>query len=266
MFIIGQVLAEIWNELEIDGHPVVAEHVTKEGSDVTLEATEEWRATHVRSSQYLLQIVKCDNTKCCTPFKSAYRKIVPDRFMPIPFVVQQSPKEGLKWTRSENTGHYLSLFQTMQLKSLIPSFIHKRFPLKIPYDVFNPAMSDDELKKRICGMCGMYFGTIKMRNMHHKACSSAVRSSSKVASNVSKNNVIQEQTPQRVRPVRVAAIRQREALCMMQWQEMEWISLDDLEIDNEELTAAPSVGTESGTPLVEEEEFDEEVQSEDEEN
>ena len=236
----------------------MAELVTKGSSGKDLKEREEnWISRHVRSSQYLLQIVKCDDIACCGPFLSAYRTIVPDRFLPPPYAVYQSPEEGLKWIRSDKTGVYLSLHQAMQLRSLIPPFIHRKFPKQLPYDAFNPGVKEDSLKKRCCKICGLYSGTIKSINKHQKDCV-ASRRASRVSggSGASNSNEVEEEEdaliPRRVRPMRIAAVRQREALCVMQMQDMEWVSLDDIE--DPELEGVPNFGDlESGTPLINDE-------------
>lgn len=56
--IAGSMLANLWNENVIDGHPVIAEYLDpKEYSDVSLRVDQEWYMTHVRESQYLLQVM-----------------------------------------------------------------------------------------------------------------------------------------------------------------------------------------------------------------
>ena len=41
----------------IDGHPVIAEYIADEASEVVKDISEKSKSSHVRSSQYLLQIV-----------------------------------------------------------------------------------------------------------------------------------------------------------------------------------------------------------------
>ena len=119
-------------------------------------SSEKWKSSHVRSSQYLLQIVKCDDIVCC--IRSSYRKIVKDRFPPPPFSICQSPDDGLTWTRS-HTGHYISLHQTIVMSGMIPASAHRKYPLGIPYDAFNPAVKDD-LKNE----CAPNVGCISVRS------------------------------------------------------------------------------------------------------
>lgn len=54
----GEVLAEIWSEMCIDGHPVAAEFIPidEQVPEPTMCADELWYCNHVRESQYLLQV------------------------------------------------------------------------------------------------------------------------------------------------------------------------------------------------------------------
>ena len=74
----GEILAELWSKMVIDGHPVVAEFIKDPPSEVSIIKLEDWRANHVRESQYLLQIVKCTDVACCSPFPSSYLKVIKD--------------------------------------------------------------------------------------------------------------------------------------------------------------------------------------------
>ena len=62
----------------IDGHPVVAEFINEEALEITVTKSEEWKAKHVRESQYFLQIVKCNDEACWSLFQSSYLKIIKD--------------------------------------------------------------------------------------------------------------------------------------------------------------------------------------------
>ena len=62
----GNVLAEVWSSMSIDGHPVLAKYVDIDSqSPLPSRPSSEWYATHVRESQYFLQVR--DNT----PFMSS---------------------------------------------------------------------------------------------------------------------------------------------------------------------------------------------------
>ena len=55
----GEVLAEIWRRLVMDGNPVVAEFAADQNEEV--DVNHSWMKKHCRASQYMLQIVKCDD-------------------------------------------------------------------------------------------------------------------------------------------------------------------------------------------------------------
>ena len=67
----GRTLVEIWSRLVIDGNPVVAELIEADSPVIEETKSEEWKAGHVRQSQYFLQIVKCTDEKCCSRFQSS---------------------------------------------------------------------------------------------------------------------------------------------------------------------------------------------------
>lgn len=61
----GELLADVWSEMTIDGYSTVAEYIDPESSELDPESfhgfDQIWFAKHVRTSQYLLQIVKCSD-------------------------------------------------------------------------------------------------------------------------------------------------------------------------------------------------------------
>ena len=58
----GKVLTEIWNNVKIDDHPVIAQYATAECVLPLPEMpSSKWYSTHVRESQYFLQVGLCRN-------------------------------------------------------------------------------------------------------------------------------------------------------------------------------------------------------------
>jgi len=94
----GRTLAEIWSGLVIDGNPVVAEFIEDEAPVNEATKSEEWKACHVRQSQYFLQIVKCLDEKCCSRFQSSYLKVIPHRFLP-PIIPVVHTLNGIEWAK-----------------------------------------------------------------------------------------------------------------------------------------------------------------------
>ena len=236
----GQTLAEIWSQLVIDGNPVVAEFIDGEASPVTVVKSEEWKAVHVRESQYLLQIVRCQDEACCMSFQSSYLKVVPGRFLPPPLPIVQT-SSGVQWAKDDKEATYLSLYQNLALRSsLMPPKMAKKYPKGVPYDLSCPSAKPD-IEKRLCPACGLYFGTIKSRKQHKTNCKERPKSQG-------------VEQPIRVRPTRIAARRQHELLCVMAMQEMEWHALEDVDtdgIDDQSFQSVSEVHGEIGTPVLE---------------
>ena len=110
----GRTLAEIWSGLLIDGNPVVVEFIEDDAPVIVGTKSEEWKACHVRQSQYFLQIVKCTDPKCCSSFQSSYLKVVPKRFLPSPLPVVHT-RNGIEWAKDDKDATYLSLYQNISL-------------------------------------------------------------------------------------------------------------------------------------------------------
>ena len=72
----GGILAEIWSKTVIDKYEVVADYISPEKAEYDEEQLIhkdwKWRENHVRESQYMLQIVKCEDRNCCSIPSSSY--------------------------------------------------------------------------------------------------------------------------------------------------------------------------------------------------
>ena len=77
----------------------------------------QWRAKHVRESQYCTQIVKCEDSGCCRPHRSSAFSLL-SRFLPPPIPLLQTP-EGLKAPEPGNQigSKFTSLFLALAVKS-----------------------------------------------------------------------------------------------------------------------------------------------------
>ena len=146
------------SDIEIDGFPMVAEYIVSE-DDTTeddfgelINKDEEWRCRHVRESQYLLQIRKCDDVNCCSAKRSSLFRVLPDGFLPPPVPIKQT-KHGLSYSdqvvlsslvngeQNIISSQYLSLFQNLAMgKAMLPAIAFENFPQEIPYDFSCPSM------------------------------------------------------------------------------------------------------------------------------
>ena len=107
---------------------------------------------NVRESQYMLQIVKCEDRNCCSIPRSSYFNLIIDRFLPPPLPLSQSDDGLVVNLESQN---FASLFTTIFLgKKVLPPQAFKQFPKSIPYDYACPTLQS-ELSKRVCSQCGL---------------------------------------------------------------------------------------------------------------
>jgi hypothetical protein len=190
----GETLAEVWNEAVIDHHPVFAEWrggVKLEDIDYP---DQKWFVDHVKSSQYFLQIVKCDNQECCPPMRSSLKKVIPGGFIPAPLAVINN--NGLAVASDDINCKFLSLFQRMAL-NLDPCGWQKGFKTA-PYDICCPTVKG-LVPGRTCTICDVYFPSQAMVSLHKKVVHPRI-----------KVNVAP-----RTRPLRVAAQRQREMMAII---------------------------------------------------
>lgn len=205
----GNTLADVWNELSIDDFPVIAEYIDPEDSELTnvVEKSGEWFASHVRSSQYCLQIVKCRDGTCCKPFRSSLQSVLTDRFMPPPIPLYQSDF-GLKApTPGSSDKRFGSLFvlKTLSLQKVLPTSMLQD---TIAFDAFCPTVYK-RIKERVCVLCKLYFASnviLKEHKQMHKI----------------------KVDPLRVQPKRVLAKRADEALIVTTDEEREWLPIADL--------------------------------------
>ena len=150
----GTTLAEIWSELMIDNQDVFAEYISPNDTAVTPdEPCAKWVATHVRQSQYFMQIVKCDDRCCCQPWRSSWRTYFPQRFLPGPAVLSHS-NEGLCVPETSMVSaiikpYFASLAQRV-------GFVSSKVPLDSPFDMYCPSIAKTELQKRTCPECRIY--------------------------------------------------------------------------------------------------------------
>lgn len=164
----GETLAAVWSENNIDGHEVFAEYILPnvEPLAVILQPTEEWKSVHLRQSHYLLQIVKCDDRKCCKEWRSQYLKIFPARFVPPPLLMHKSEAGFTLCSSSCKLDHRHS-FQDLQTRILLEKIVPTidEFPI-MPFDYHCPTQQKD-LKERMCRICFTSFAT-KTACLSHK--------------------------------------------------------------------------------------------------
>ncbi|KAJ8678332.1 hypothetical protein QAD02_014119 [Eretmocerus hayati] len=186
-------LAEIWSEMVIDGHPVVAKFIpcTEQLQEPSPCTGRQWYDRHVRESQYFLQVIKCNDTRCCTPFRSDLRHLLYQGFFRGPYRLSRSPfkipaPEGV--TEEKFPPFFLS-----QSLSLRPNYSRAK---EIPYDLYCRSLKG-EVEKRSCPGCGIHFAAQIARKNH-------IDESHKLSTSVA-----------RARPIDIIKKRLGEALCVL---------------------------------------------------
>ena len=154
----------------IDGYNTVAEYIPPDcETSPLIEKDQEWHAKHVRESQYLLQIVKCNDGSCCNPRRSSLFRFSLDGFLPPPLPVIQG-KNGLEYGESAENSKFVSLFTNLAInKSIYPPRAAVKFLKGIPYD-FACLNVEKDLPRRVCASCGLYFATMKSNAAHKAWC------------------------------------------------------------------------------------------------
>lgn len=202
----GQVLAEIFCDTFIDNHVVIAEYVAENEvlSDTSNdEVSEEWKFRHVRSSQYFLQIVKCEDIKCCSKPRSCYFTFFPTRFLSAPIPLKYQPKMSVTQPESSNI-KYASLFQGQLINGKV----------EIPYDKNCPSQSKT-INERVCIDCGYYCASIELLKKHRKSLHNRIVNTKK-------------------KPKKVIAKRKNELMIETD-SDVEWIDKQDVDVPIENI-------------------------------
>ena len=114
-----------------------------------------WIAQHVRSTQYMTQIIKCLDKNCCGTIRSKFHKINKSRFFPAPILLHYAPMIEME-SMDINKLKYTSLFQSLHLASP-----------ESPYDQYCPSVND-KVQSRTCKKCKIYFASLTLLSNHKK--------------------------------------------------------------------------------------------------
>ena len=75
----GEILAKVWEEIVLDNFPVVADYIENTAKDPR-DLNEKWISVHCKISQYLLQVIQCNDSKCCGGFRTTWKSVFSSRF------------------------------------------------------------------------------------------------------------------------------------------------------------------------------------------
>ena len=165
----GEVLQDVWSELHLDGHPIVAKYETPGKHVESLDPCEIWNSIHTRTSQYFLQIIKCDNFLCCGKMRTKWMEIFPKRFLPPPAVIRRDEGGPSVPEPSEvkATDQFAGLWQRMAMTRVRA--------VDGPYNEFCPSVQKEiSNSNRICKHCHTYFTSAAAVTRHRRGCTSLV--------------------------------------------------------------------------------------------
>ncbi|CAF4855542.1 unnamed protein product, partial [Rotaria socialis] len=164
----GEAFSQIWAQLKIDNHPVVSRYIKplidNPAATPCVNECEHllWASEHIHQSQYLLQVVRCNNTKCCKPWRSYYFQILNQRFIPAPVAYQVSKLGRIPSRFDANNSNFLNLFERLHLQKFFKEKLMMDF---LPFDRYCLSLQQD-IQRRLCAICGLYFSSIASMKRH----------------------------------------------------------------------------------------------------
>ena len=127
-----------------------------------------WCATHVLQTQYTIQIIRCNNPSCCSPWRSNYNRVFPHRFLPPPVPFHRSSR-GVRMAEIDSSSaatnpispFYGNLFQRIQFHGIV---LNQTKDNLLPFDACCPSLQT-KLSSRLCSICKQYIPiSIRLRN------------------------------------------------------------------------------------------------------
>ncbi|XP_056643596.1 uncharacterized protein LOC130449665 [Diorhabda sublineata] len=142
----------------IDRHKVIANYIDPNDdiSNVPDFPAEEWYTEHFRESQYLLQVVKCDDQQCCNPRRSSLH----DLFLLSPYPIQVNGHPAIP----DPEQHDGKTFATFFIRHCLPIQPLHTLTSMLYDDLYCPSLRHD-IEKRCFNTCGIYFASIIMHEM-----------------------------------------------------------------------------------------------------
>lgn len=172
----GESLAQIWNQLVIDNDEVHAGYVSKpvQESTANFKVTAQYRNDHVIETQYMTVVLKCNDRKCCSAFKTPISCYFPHRRIPALFPIEKT-ESGPKGLIPHADNHkkllqFLPITERVLLESSVtPLTISAKYDGKVPYDISFPSLIK-KIDKRICQSCKRYHSSVKSLKLHNTLC------------------------------------------------------------------------------------------------
>jgi hypothetical protein len=166
-------LASVWENTIIDGYPVLAKYVDPPEEHYRPEQNKKsvaWIEKHTITCHYFTQVVKCDDSNCCKPFRSGIRQLLQNRFFSPLIMIQQKPHKicAASINAIDDTTHFSNflLSVVMEGKLLPPEMDLQHFP----FDWYCPTVNRS-IDEYLCIHCHQYFGLKGSLKHHVRKCS-----------------------------------------------------------------------------------------------
>ena len=208
----GEILAKIWSSIIIDGHPVLAEFV----SDLfkkKLRNLKNGRVNTFANHSIFLQIIKCKDSKCCSPFGLNYLNVVKDRFLPPPISVTRTTTSDIKRVKQDVDAHYLFVTQNLALEAQLGATTLQNFPKSISY-VYSYSAAQNIMERRLCSKCGLYVASIKEVFSHEQMDKKQKTTTSDNPSEPPNKQSAETVQPLRLRPTCCSSATKTNTVCV----------------------------------------------------
>ena len=160
----GETMAKVWEEIVLDNFPVVADYVENAAKD-PVDLNEKWISLHCRISQYLLQIARYNDSKCCGDFRTTWKSVFSSHFSPAPVPVRKIPEGPAVPSVSDvkASDRFVDIWKHIGIHQLNPNSGFSQ----MPYDLYCPSLKAN-VKNRVCKHCGIYYPSIAARMRHRQ--------------------------------------------------------------------------------------------------
>ena len=172
----GEVLGELWSDLEIDGFEVRAEYVDFPASEEVKDfvATPFFRNRHIFESQYLISYLKCDDRMCCSEPRTAVSAFFPHRRIPALIPIAYASSGLLPLPLNPEIAKNPIKFPTLAARQILeekltPPALKTLYGKSVPYDAFLPSCQE-KVEGRTCKVCFKYHATKKSLQCHKRIC------------------------------------------------------------------------------------------------
>ena len=142
----GDILAKVWEKIVLENFLVVADYVENAAKD-PVDLNEKPISVYCRISQYLLQKVRCNDSKCCGDFRTTWKSVFSSHFLPASIPVEQIPEGPAVPSVSDvkASDRFFDLWKRIGIQQLIPNSGFSQ----MPYDLYCPSLKA-KVKNRVC--------------------------------------------------------------------------------------------------------------------